>query len=340
MIQNPQKEFFPNASKNGKDIEEISSLPDQPVRPNSYSLMELDTLNTKSQKLEYEVSREAKGKGDTPELKTHYRDLTIKAEEKIYFDETLVKVHSWVLIEHHRTGKNKIELSLQKYKELTGLVDDKTARMQLARAIHNLVGLKISRTNFKALNHNQKRYEPFVDDVVLYVSGKYGQPAYKRGKGYLTISDDFAKALDDHTTPKIYPKILFKLKGTSFYLLNALIDNKQINYNKKNGRGDRMPIGSILKLCPNLPSWEKVKEGNRSYGSRIIKPLDNAIKELSDQITCSFIDTDGRPQKSITNLPLDGFLDCKIVVTDWKNINVDQVGRSKQKGQKKKQKIK
>ena len=87
MTQNPQKEFFPNASKNGKDIEEISSLPDQPVRPNSYSLMELDTLNTKSQKLEYEVSREAKGKGDTPELKTHYRDLTIKAEEKIYFDD-------------------------------------------------------------------------------------------------------------------------------------------------------------------------------------------------------------------------------------------------------------
>ena len=294
----------------------------QPVRSSSASLQQLDTLNKKTAiKI-----KEIKSRGSIPGSITYqHEDLTIRVNEVLQFDENADKIHNYALIQHALTHKDKIAITLAEYMKLTGIKDRKTAREKLANAIHHVVGITISRNNLDKLSKQQKKYEPFTHDTVIYIDGSYSY-----GKGWLEFNPNLTKIMDKTTRPMIYPKKLFQLKGTAYYVLNALFYNKQVNYHNSLARQNRMKLGSILEKCPNLPTWDKVKNGNRNFGSRIIKPLKKAIEEdLTDEIECCFLDQDGKTQLHIDNLPLDNFLQCFLVVTKWKDLNTDQLDRLK-----------
>ncbi len=295
----------------------------QPVRPSSTSLAQFDTLHKKSAK----KIKERPARGKIPKSITYrHEDLLVEVTDSLQFDEITDKVHNLALIKFVQSHNDTIVITLAEYMKATGLKDRKTAREQLAHSIHNLVGLKVSRNNLSELSQKQRKYEPFTHDMVIYINGDY-----TRGKGKIIFNPTFTEALENTTSAMIYPKTLFQLKGTAYYLLNALLYNKQVNYRNSESKQNRMKFRSILKRCPNLPTWKDVQKGNRNYGDRIIKPLKKAINELSDEISCSFIDAEGKTQPSIDNLPIDNFLNCDLVVTNWKNLNIEQLNKMKKK---------
>lgn len=300
----------------------------QPVRPSSASLSQFDTLNKKTAKLK--IERPTRGNQKGSKIYTH-EDLLIEVNGALQFDEITDKVHNYALIQLVQTHKNKIVINLHEYMALTGLKDRKNAQQQLSRSIHNLVGIKISRNNLNELSVKQKKYEPFTHDTVIYTDG-----AYTRGRGWIEFNPNFANTLTNTTSTMIYPKKLFQLKGTAYYLLNALLYNKQVNYHNSESKQNRMKFGTILKRCPNLPTWDAVRKGNKRFGFRIVKPLKKAIEELKDEISCSFIDTQGKIQPSIDNLPIEDFLQCYLVVNEWTGLNIRQLNQMKRKGKKKK----
>lgn len=316
--------FLPN---NGKSQDTIL-VPEQPVRPNSYSLYQLDGYNSK--KAKKIGGKKARGKMPATTVYEH-QDLQIEMEADLFFNEIVDKVHNLALQKQHKTHSSKVYFDLQEYKELTGLKDSKTAAQQLASGIHNLVGMKVSRTNLDKLDKKKKYYEPFTKDIVLYINGGYGSKGYKRGKGYLELNPAFVKALDNRTAPMIYPKKQFRLKGTAYNLLGALVYNFQVNYNHGEKRANRVTLGFVLNHCSNLPSWTEVQNSNRNFADRIIKPLDKALHTLKDDVSCSFLLKDGTPCNSIFNLPLEDFLECKIVVNEWKSININQIEKLRTK---------
>lgn len=333
MTKTPQKEFFPNASENNQDVKAITPIPEQPVQGSSYSLHLLDSYNTKKAK----KVKSKKARGNVPATMIYkHGDLKIEMEADLFFNEITDKVHNLALQKQHRTHSSIVYFDLAEYKELTGLKDGKTAAHQLASGIHNLVGMKVSRTNLDKLSDKQKYYEPFTRDTVLYINGGYGSKGYKRGKGFLELNPVFATALDNRTAPMVYPKNQFKYTGTAYHLLGTLVYNFQVNYNHGAKRADRVKMSTVLDHCSNLPSWEDVQKSNRNFADRIIKPLDKALKTLKNDVSCSFLLKDGTPCDSIFNLSLEDFLDCKIVVDEWKSINIDQIDKLKRKQKNKK----
>jgi hypothetical protein len=296
---------------------------EQPLRPSSASLYELDSLHKKRAK----KVRERKSRGDVPASFTYeHQDLFVEVPEALQFDEITDKVHILALIKYQKSKKRIVHFDLHKYMELTKITSRKTARRQLASSIHNLIGVKISRSNLNKLSKNQKNYEPFVHDSVLYING-----AYDRGKGWLELNPAFAEGLDQKTRPMLVSPLQFQLKGTAYYVLNTLMYYKQVNFHNSAARQNRIRLGNLLDHCPNLPTWAEVKAVNRNYKTRIIKPLDNALNELTSEIEYSFIDADGNTQNSIYNLPLENFLDCMLVINKWKSLNQEQLNRIKKR---------
>lgn len=311
ILKSKDPSLTPNSNKNY-----------QPVRPSSTSLFHFDSFTPKSAQLIKKVEK----RGDLEGSSTyHFQDLTIEVQGQVLeYNQTTSKVFNLALTKYEETHNPEIYFTLREFMDLTGLKDRKNASIQLARAIRNLFAISVERNNLDTLNAKQLNYEPFTQGIHLLSSHDY-----RRGKGYIRFTDELIKSLELQTRPMIYPKVLFKLKGTAYYLLDILLYNKQVNIRHTKARQDRIKFKAILKHCSNLPSWEKVKY--REQRKRIIMPIKKAIEvDLKDIISCSFIDTEGMSHQYIDNLPTEGFPDCYLVVNDWKDvINMEQLNRIK-----------
>lgn len=302
----------------------------QPVRPSSTSLYQMSVLNKKKAR----KVREVPARGDIEGSATYaFQDLTIEVRGQLLdYNETTSKVFNLALIKYKKTHDRVVHFTLREFMEKTGLSDRKNASLQLSKAIQALWKLAPSRNNFNSLTKKQQQYEPFS-----YGMYPFPKHYYRNGKGWLELDEDFAKALDTKTSNIICPPTLLKLKGTAYALYDAILTNKQINYNKSKARQQRMKFKSILEHCTNLPCWEDVKY--REQRKRIINPIKKAIEvDLKDVISCSYIDANGNSQPSIDNLPTDDFQECYLVVEKWLELNTDQLEQVKGKKQKKSKK--
>lgn len=304
----------------------IANLPannEMPVRSSGTSLHKLDRLNKKKAA----KTQETPQRGNIPATYTYEQDsITVTTSRELMFDEKTDKLLNLVLIKYAAEPSNDtINFSLAEYMKLTNIKQRKTARLQLARAVDQLTGFKVNRSNLNDLSTKQMKTEPFYDGVVLFERGNY-----KNGKGFLVLTNTFRKRIAKYTQPMIYPEKLFQLTGTAYYVYDALIYNMQVNYFHNSWRKNSMKLGTLLKAC-TLPSWQKVKKGNRNYTDRIIAPLGDALEALKSEISYHF-EKAGSHKKinSIFKLPTDeSFLECYVVVDEWKKISDEQIRRLK-----------
>lgn len=323
--KNPNYAFIPNSSENRIK---------HPVQPNSPSIAKLQELNTTeyAKYVKY-IRKPQKGVNSRPETKVTYGDLIISnINEKYHFNENTSKIFSLCIIKYHETHQLHITFTLSEYKTLTHTKDSKNAKEQIINAIKSLMSITVQRSNVDSLNNRQKQLEPFLDMINLFGRGGYGRAdGCKRGTGFLNLTPDFAEVLEDHTAPRVYPKILFSLRGTAYYLLLALLNNKQINYTHANNRGNRIKFKTLLIHCPNLPEWKNVR--NRDYTSRIIDSLAKVTATLENlcDMKFAFLTAEGDIRKEIKSLPFENFGESQLVVTSWGTINVDQIGAGKRK---------
>lgn len=305
---------------------------DQSIRPSSASLFDLDSLTKKTAKPVSIIPKKGNLKASS---KYKYRDLLITVQgTSLEFDTTTSKVNNMILIKYWQSHDPKICITLPEYMQLTD-TKKSSASMQLAKAANNLSGLTISRSNLSQLSQQQRKYEPFVEAITLYPT-----ISYYRGKFTVRINDDFAAALD-RARPMLFPLSAYKLNDTAYNLLDALYYYKQVNYHNSLSRQNKFKLGTLLERCSNLPSWESVKNGNRNYYARIVKPLKKALEELKNEIEYVFIDNEEKVQQGIDNLPLDSFRESYIVITKWKKLGAEQLKAlktRKDKGKKRKKK--
>ena len=277
-----------------------------------------------------------------------YKNIEIETQkqEELEFNEIFSKLHLLALTRLAEHPEQRvIDFKISDLQELFN-VKRRNLNKQVKQAVHDLVGLSITRTDPET-DENSKN-EPFFDEIVVYSRGvypsrlnlkqknldekkMYGKDAInlKLGHVYLSFSTDFiAHMATTHQYTLVSPR-LFQLKGTAFYAYNALMRNKQINYKKSESRQDTMKIGTLLGWCSNLPTWDEVANGNRNFNDRIVQPLADALEEVNDQIDYVFLNKNHEQVKSIDNLPLGEFLDSYVKVTKWKTLNVLQLSKIK-----------
>lgn len=322
----------------------------------------LDQLNNANKKritnVKTTIEKDAKTGKDIMTATCQYKNIELEKAQtdqqnnfNFNFNEFISKID---LLAQVRLAKNPvnrvIDFDSLELQELLGLPQSNNTRRNLNRwlkdAVDTLVGLSIMRTDIE--NEKNSKNEPFFDKIVIYSRGVYPNSRnlkrlnrdekamhpesaveFKLGHAYLFFSTDFLDHIEQkHQITLIAPK-LFKLTGSAFYIYNALLNNKQINYKNSASRQDTMKIRTLLDRCPVLPTWEEVAQSNRHFYDRIVEPLENALAEINSEVDYVFLNKNREPVKSINNLPLNEFLDSYIKITNWKTLDVEQLNKVK-----------
>jgi hypothetical protein len=97
-----------------------------------------------------------------------------------------------------------------------------------------------------------------------------------------------------------------------YWLARKISEHKCINTIKKNPNADKLRVKTLIKSCPNFPTYEQT---NRSFTNRIIKPFERDMNELESAFTWEYVG--GVPAN------YEDFL-SKIIVFDWKNYPVSK----------------
>ena len=327
------------------------------VAQTSPALNQLNNANKKRlTNVKTTTEKDAKTGKDIMKATCQYKNIKLEKvqttqQTRFNFNEFVSKID---LLAQVRLAKNPesrvIDFDSLELQELLGLPQSDNTRRNLNRwlkdAVDTLVGLSIMRTGTE--NEKNSKNEPFFDKIVIYSRGVYPNSRnlkrlnrdekamhpestveFKLGHAYLFFSTDFLDHIKQkHQITLIAPK-LFKLTGSAFYVYNALLNNKQINYKNSAIRQDTMKIGTLLDRCPVLPTWNEVANGNRNFYDRIIEPLEAALNEINSEVDYVFLNKNREQVKSINNLPLNEFLNSYIQITNWKTLDVEQLNKIK-----------
>lgn len=347
---------------NKRNVIETSTKPCKRmyVAQTSPALNQLNNANKKRLiNVKTTTEKDAKTGKDIMKSTCQYKNIKLEKkvkserQSKMNFNEFVSKIDLLAQVKlAQSTPVNRIiDFDSLELQELLGLPQNDNTRRNLNRwlkdAVDTLVGLSIMRTDLE--NEKNSKNEPFFDEIVIYSRGVYPNSRnlkrlnrdekamhpesaveFKLGHAYLFFSTDFLDHIQQqHQITLIAPK-LFKLTGSAFYVYNALLNNKQINYKNSAIRQDTMKIGTLLDRCPVLPTWEEITKSNdRHFYSRIINPLENALNEINSEVDYVFLNKNREPVKSINSLPLNEFLNSYIKITNWKTLNVEQLNKIK-----------
>lgn len=145
--------------------------------------------------------------------------------------------------------------------------------------------------------------------------------AVQRGRLTMQFSMDFARHLSQASIVRHNPKgyLINRKKYSSSYSVQCSLENHAHMNRGKNNEGV-ISLGSLLKDCYEIPTYETVMNGNRNITARIKKPLLSTIQALKDGgVLQDFFYCD--PMKRTTEeadlLTLDygDFIDCTLHFT-------------------------
>ncbi len=196
-----------------------------------------------------------------------------------------------------------VELSVREFMDKCGLKDRKEATKQLNEAINSIFNI----------------YLEYEDDRNYVPSGKT-EPVRKKfswkthilesigtESGHLPVNNgkvivEFTLTIAVYLSQKYimpFPNNLFTINirqnPLSYYLGRVLAEHHNMNRSKVNS--NRISVRTLMKACPDLPTYEEIFSDSRQVSKRIIKPLErdlNALRDkyavLSDWRYCNSID--------------------------------------------------
>lgn len=186
-----------------------------------------------------------------------------------------------LIVEFTETGAKSrvITLSLDDYMQSRGLKDRKETRKQVKSDLHTL---RTSAVSFKEYSgKGKKRQEVAFTDVNIAEAVGID----RNGKIMLTLTPSIYELLKQSYVmplPQECQKINSKRNPNSYNLLRKIAEHKNMNIGKPNE--DIISVATLLKCCPAIPSYEKVKNSDRHFTDRIIDPFCrdmDALKTIS-----------------------------------------------------------
>lgn len=222
----------------------------------------------------------------------------------------------YVIVKHasisNHDNNATVTFTLKEYMQDRGLKDAKSARNSLRKGLDKLVSLQLSYSGGNKSNPYNQSF------------GKHNLFAgydYTRGAASVTFTPDTNKMITQQAMPMPYHNLMFRLDpkkdATAWYIFRKLLENKRMNFNQ--GRADKMKIATLLKNCPNLPTYEEVMDGNRNVDDRIIQPFFKAVERLSEAFSYTFLTADDKPFNYDEGIEYRTFAKGELVITSWKD---------------------
>lgn len=266
-----------------------------------------------------------------------FKDVTaLFSGKKLRVAET--QLLDYIVVKHGEINNHDndptVTFTLKEYMQDRGLKDAKSARSSLRNGLDKLVSLQLSYSGGSKSNPYNQSF------------GKHNLFTgydYTRGTARITFTPDTNKMFTQQAMPMPYHKLMFRLDpkkdATAWYILRKLLENKRMNFNQ--GRADKMKIATLLKACPNLPSYEEVMDGNRHVDDRIIQPFFKAVERLSEAFSYTFLTVDGKPFNYGEGIEYSTFAKGELVITQWNDYPetwIKQIADSRNKHRKAKKK--
>lgn len=286
MITAYAKETFPAPKKATKTQKNKKQTPPPDLPPTSYGLTlqgvlvnqlrqigkrtgsdiaEGDTLifNGENVKLAFFKSDQYKGVAMTVPMQ---KVLSMYHEElckKLPLDlEELGKITLEELDQY-----SKVTITLDKYMELTGTKDKKTARATIKDACDRLFFLSFVVTT-KGTTYRGRLFSSMVEI-------SYG------GKFEMSYTPDYLRYCAT-THPAAFHKGMYKINGKlnpySWGIGEKLWQHYMLNRGKASG--GRLSVKKLLEAVPDIPRYEEVMEGTGAVNQRIIEPVKRDLDEL------------------------------------------------------------
>lgn len=231
-----------------------------------------------------------------------------------------------LIVEFTETGAKSrtITLSLDDYMQSRGLKDRKETRKQVKSDLHTL---RTSAVSFKEYSgKGKKRQEIAFTDVNIAEAVGID----RNGKIMLTLTPSIYELLKQSYVmplPQECQKINSKRNPNSYNLLRKIAEHKNMNIGKPNE--DIISVDTLLKCCPAIPTYERVKKSDRMFTRRIIDPFCRDMDAL-ETISWEFCNTNNEP---LTDRQLamsyDVFSKLNVHIT-W-NVYPDQTARLEKK---------
>ena len=162
---------------------------------------------------------------------------------------------------------SSVTITLDKYMELTGTKDKKTARAAIKDACDRLYFLSYV-AKVKGKTYKGRLFSAMVET-------SYG------GKFEMRYTPDFLRYCAT-TRPAAFHRGMYRINGKqnpySWGIGEKLWQHYMMNRGKASG--ERLSVQRLLEAVPDIPRYEEVMAGNRVVNQRIIDPVERDLEEL------------------------------------------------------------
>lgn len=203
-----------------------------------------------------------------------------------------------------------VRIPLREYMELCGLKNIKETRRQVNADLWTLRQMGITFT-----------------DKTSGVDRNYINVSIAQAHGIansviaLTWGDVFYDILRDYPTMPLH-RLIFRLnprlRPHSRPLFRKIQEHKRINAGKPSE--DTLSVTTLLSVCPEMPTYEKVMTGNRNLYDLIIKPFEENMDALEEALSWEYCHTNGTPltEEELAAFTYEIFITL-LVKTTWRD---------------------
>ena len=236
--------------------------------------------------------------------------------QKIYFKDyedligkigpTAKLLYIALSIEVANSNSNAIRLPLDKYMEMRGLKDKKTARKQVKEDLKTLASIRVE---FK-----EKRKGKQGDFLNIRLSG--GTEGIVNGVIIFNFNTDYVSHIKRSGAPPLPKGLLFLNQQYNPYssdFLFRITNHKIMNRTKSNE--DIIGVKTLLDAAPQMPKYEDIKDSGR-ISQRIIEPFERDMDALNKTIKWHYCGPKGAQVEGPANY--EEFIAALVKIT-WVN---------------------
>ena len=191
-----------------------------------------------------------------------------------------------------------VELSVKEFMEASGLKDRKEATKQLNEAVNSIFNIYLEYEDDRNKSKRVRERILWKTHILESIGTESGHLPVENGRVIVKFTLPLAEYLSQkYIMP--YPEKLLTINvrqnPLSYYLGRVLAEHRNMNRTKRNR--NKISVRTLIKACPDLPTYEEIKSVSRQVSKRIIKPFErdlNALRDkydvLSDWRYCNSID--------------------------------------------------